>query len=61
MPLVFYIWETVHDLAFNCGEFAIVKSWTDFNNPILPSKKWIETKGAVSIYAKSRSGDEDVL
>lgn len=47
------IWEELHNLNFNYGEFAIVKSQTGLNSYKLSVKEWVEKTGAIGITSKS--------
>lgn len=45
------IWETVHNPAFNQGEFAIIKSQAGLNSYKLSVKEWAEKTGAIGLRA----------
>lgn len=41
------IWESVHNPAFNSGEFAIIRSQAGLNSYKLSVKEWAEKTGAI--------------
>lgn len=45
------IWETVHNLDFNSGEFAIIKSQAGLNSYKLSVKEWVEKTNAIGLRA----------
>ena len=45
------IWESVHNPAFNSGEFATIKSQVGLNSYKLSVKEWVEKTGAVGLRA----------
>jgi hypothetical protein len=45
----FGIWETVHNLDFNSGEFAIIKSQAGLNSYKLSVKEWVEKTNAIGL------------
>jgi len=45
------IWESVYNLNFNYGEFAIIKSQAGLNNYKLSVKDWIEKTNAIGLKA----------
>lgn len=45
------IWETVHNPAFNSGEFAIIKSQAGLNSYKLSVKEWVEKTNAIGLRA----------
>lgn len=47
------IWESVHNPAFNYGEFAIIKSQAGLNSYKLSVKEWTEKTGAIGLKAST--------
>jgi hypothetical protein len=47
------IWESVHNPAFNYGEFATIKSQTGLNSYKISVKEWVAKTGAVGLVAKA--------
>jgi len=47
------IWETVHNPAFNYGEFAIIKSQASLNSYKLSVKEWVEKTNALGLKASA--------
>ena len=47
------IWEELHNLNFNYGEFAIIKSQAGLNNYKLSVKEWVEKTNAIGIISKA--------
>ncbi len=47
------IWERIHNPAFNCGEFAIIKSQAGLNSYKLSVKEWAEKTNAIGLSAKA--------
>jgi hypothetical protein len=45
------IWESVYNLNFNYGEFAIIKSQVGLNSYKLSVKEWVEKTNAVGLKA----------
>jgi KilA-N domain len=45
------IWETVHNPAFNHGEFAVIRSQSGLNSYKLSVKEWVEKTGAIGLRA----------
>jgi len=45
------IWESIHNPAFNYGEFAIIKSQAGLNSYKLSVKEWVEKTNAIGIKA----------
>jgi hypothetical protein len=45
------IWETVHNPAFNSGEFATIKSQAGLNSYKLSVKEWVEKTSAIGLRA----------
>ena len=45
------IWETVHNLDFNSGEFAIIKSQAGLNSYKLSVKEWVEKTNSIGLRA----------
>jgi hypothetical protein len=45
------IWETVYNPAFNCGEFAIIKSQAGLNSYRISAKEWVEKTNAIGLKA----------
>ena len=45
------IWETVHNPAFNSGEFATIKSQAGLNSYKLSVKEWVEKTNAIGLRA----------
>jgi hypothetical protein len=45
------IWESVHNPAFNYGEFAIIKSQAGLNSYKISVKEWVEKTNAIGIRA----------
>lgn len=45
------IWETVHNPAFNHGEFAIIRSQSGLNSYKLSVKEWVEKTVAIGLRA----------
>lgn len=45
------IWETVYNPAFNCGEFAIIKSQAGLNSYKISVKEWVEKTNAIGLRA----------
>ena len=43
------IWEELHNLNFNYGEFAIIKSQAGLNSYKLSVKEWVEKTNAIGI------------
>ena len=47
------IWESVHNPAFNYGEFAIIKSQAGLNSYKLSVKEWVEKTKAIGLRAST--------
>jgi len=47
------IWESVHNPAFNSGEFAIIRSQAGLNSYKLSVKEWAEKTGAIGLKASA--------
>lgn len=47
------IWETVHNPAFNSGEFAIIRSQAGLNSYKLSVKEWVEKTKAIGLRASA--------
>ncbi|MBK6743981.1 MAG: KilA-N domain-containing protein [Hydrogenophilales bacterium] len=47
------IWESVHNPAFNYGEFAVIKSQAGLNSYKLSVKEWVEKTGAIGLRAST--------
>ena len=47
------IWETVHNPAFNYGEFAIIKSQAGLNSYKLSVSEWVEKTHAIGLRASA--------
>jgi hypothetical protein len=47
------IWESVHNPAFNSGEFAIIKSQAGLNSYKISVKEWVEKTGAIGLQASA--------
>jgi hypothetical protein len=47
------IWESVHNPAFNYGEFAIIKSKAGLNSYKISVKEWVEKTNAVGLRASA--------
>lgn len=47
------IWESVHNPAFNYGEFATIKSRAGLNSYKISVKEWVAKTGAVGLVAKA--------
>ena len=47
------IWEELHNLNFNYGEFAIIKSQAGLNSYKLSVKEWVEKTNAIGIISKA--------
>jgi hypothetical protein len=47
------IWETVHNPAFNSGEFATIKSQAGLNSYKLSVKEWVEKTRAIGLKASA--------
>lgn len=47
------IWESVHNPAFNSGEFATIKSQAGLNSYKLSVKEWTEKTGAIGLKASA--------
>ncbi len=47
------IWESVHNPAFNYGEFAIIKSKAVLNSYKISVKEWVEKTNAVGLRASA--------
>jgi|TARA_R110000851_G_scaffold86648_3_gene188302 hypothetical protein len=47
------IWESVHNSAFNYGEFATIKSQAGLNSYKISVKEWVAKTGAVGLVAKA--------
>lgn len=45
------IWESVHNPAFNYGEFATIKSQAGLNSYKVSVKDWVEKTGAIGLKA----------
>ena len=45
------IWESVYNLNFNYGEFAIIKSKAGLNNYKISVKEWVENTNAIGLRA----------
>jgi len=45
------IWESVFNPAFNCGEFAIIKSQAGLNSYKISVKEWVEKTNAIGLKA----------
>ena len=47
------IWERVYNPAFNCGEFAIIKSQAGLNSYKISVKEWVEKTHAIGLKASA--------
>ena len=47
------IWEELHNLDFNYGEFAIIKSQAGLNSYKLSVKEWVKKTNAIGIISKA--------
>lgn len=47
------IWESVHNPAFNYGEFALIKSQAGLNSYKISVKEWVEKTGAIGLKANA--------
>ena len=47
------IWEEIHNLNFNYGEFAIIKSQAGLNSYKISVKEWTEKTNAIGIMSKA--------
>ena len=47
------IWESIHNPAFNSGEFAIIKSQAGLNSYKLSVKEWVEKTHAIGLRASA--------
>src|SRR5512142_855685 len=47
------IWESVHNPAFNSGEFATIRSQAGLNSYKLSVKEWVEKTGAIGLRASA--------
>jgi len=47
------IWEEIHNLNFNYGEFAIIKSQAGLNSYKISVKEWTEKTNAIGIISKA--------
>ncbi len=47
------IWESVHNIAFNYGEFAIIKSQAGLNSYKVSVKEWVTKTRAIGLQAKA--------
>jgi len=47
------IWERVHNLDFNYGEFAIIKSQAGLNSYKISVKEWVTKTNAIGLHAKA--------
>jgi hypothetical protein len=47
------IWESVYNPAFNCGEFAAIKSQAGLNSYKISVKEWVEKTGAIGVKASA--------
>ncbi|MCK9506095.1 MAG: KilA-N domain-containing protein [Porticoccaceae bacterium] len=47
------IWESVHNPAFNYGEFATIRSKAGLNSYKLSVKEWVAQTGAIGLVAKA--------
>ena len=47
------IWESVHNPAFNSGEFATIKSQAGLNSYKISVKEWVEKTGAIGLQASA--------
>ena len=47
------IWEELHNLDFNYGEFAIIKSQAGLNSYKLSVKEWVKKTNAIGITSKA--------
>ena len=45
------IWEQIHNLAFNYGEFAIIKSQAGINSYQISAKEWVAKSYAIGLRA----------
>ncbi len=45
------IWESNYNPAFNCGEFATIKSQAGLNSYKISVKEWVEKTGAIGLRA----------
>lgn len=43
------IWESIYNPAFNCGEFATIKSQAGLNSYKISVKEWVEKTGAIGL------------
>ena len=41
------IWERIHNLDFNCGEFVIIKSRAGLNSYKISVKEWVAKTNAI--------------
>jgi len=47
------IWERVHNLDFNYGEFTIIKSQSGLNSYKISVKEWVAKTNAIGLQAKT--------
>ncbi len=47
------IWERIHNPAFNCGEFATIKSQAGLNSYKISVKEWVSKTAAIGLTAKA--------
>ena len=47
------IWEEIHNPNFNCGEFAIIKSYAGLNSYKISVKEWVAKTNAIGIISKA--------
>lgn len=47
------VWETVNNLRFNSGEFAIIKTSAGLNSFKISAKEWISKTGAIGIISSA--------
>ncbi len=47
------IWESVHNPAFNSGEFATIRSQAGLNSYKISVKEWVEKTGAIGLQASA--------
>jgi len=45
------VWEQIHNLDFNYGGFAIIKSQVGLNNYKISVKEWVEQTNAIGLKA----------
>ena len=51
------VWEQIHNLDFNYGGFAIIKSQVGLNNYKISVKEWVEQTNAIGLKATAQELD----